>query len=61
MQNKLTFAWEPMPIEECMSVLWLMVDYELVLMIIEDGTEAQFSGSGWVHAFTSKQVNAGGT
>lgn len=55
------FAWEPMPIEECMSVLWLMVDYELVLMIIEDGTEAQFSGSGWVHAFTSKQVNAGGT
>lgn len=36
---------------------WLWV----VLTIIEDGTEAQFSGSGRVHAFAGKQVNAGGT
>lgn len=39
----------------------MMVGYGLVLTIIEDGTEAQFSGSGRVHAFTGKQVNAGGT
>jgi len=38
-----------------------MVDCGLVLTVIEDGTEAQISGSGRVHAFTGKQVNVGGT
>ncbi|PKU36350.1 hypothetical protein llap_13347 [Limosa lapponica baueri] len=33
-----------------------MVDFGLVLAIIEDGTEAQISGSGRVRAFTGKQA-----
>lgn len=46
MQNKLMFAWEPMAIEECISILQMIDDDGLVLTVIEDVIEGSISGYG---------------
>lgn len=60
MPNKLMFTWEPMAVEECMSTLQVMVECELVLTVMQDGSESVVM-SGFMHLQVKMQVDAGGT
>lgn len=56
MQNKLMFAWEPMAIEECISILQMIDDDGLVLTVIEDVIEGLISGNGGICAYIGEQA-----